>query len=284
MPVETKKIIRVYIILGVVIIILAAAVSVLVMYFTSKTAPQAEETQPTTTAPTETTAAPTEPPLPPSQFTVEDFTFDGEYLTCLTAETMVGIDVSHHQQEIDWAQVKEAGIQFVMVRLGYRALSESGNLYEDRYVRQNLQGARDAGLLVGAYFYSQATSTDEAVEEARYALSILDGFQLDLPLAYDWEEEKRNAGMDPRTVTACAMAFCRVVEQAGYQNMIYFNTHQAQELMQLLRLTEYPWWLAKYNTEGDFVCRFDMWQYTCTGTVPGIEGNVDINILILDED
>ena len=219
--------------------------------------------------------------LPQSSLTAADFTYKDGYLTCAGAQYMVGIDVSHHQQEIDWEQVADAGIDFVMVRLGYRGLKGDA-LYEDRYVHQNLQGARDAGILVGAYFYSQAITTEEAVEEAKYALEILGDFPLDLPLVYDWEEEYRTENMTTKEVTACSAAFCRIIEDAGHQSMIYFNSYQAVNLMELSYLTAYPWWLAMYDTDGDFPCRFDMWQYTDSGSVPGIEGNVDLDILLIE--
>lgn len=225
---------------------------------------------------------PTEPALPQSEFSPADFAMEGDFLACLAGETVLGIDVSHHQQVIDWQQVKSAGIEFVMVRLGYRGLGE-GQLYVDEYALQNLRCARDAGLQVGAYFYSQAITLAEAEEEARLALEILDGFPLDLPLAYDWEQENRTANLDVQTVTDCALRFCAIVEAAGYGPMVYFNSFQALELMDLRQLTAYPWWLAKYDLATAFPCRFDIWQYTCTGSVPGIQGNVDVNVMILEE-
>ena len=220
--------------------------------------------------------------LPQTALSSDDFTYKNGYLVCSAANTMMGIDVSHHQQDIDWQQVAQAGVEFVMVRLGYRGLNGQG-MYEDRYVQQNLTGAREAGILVGAYFYSQAITPEEAEEEARYALEILGDFQLDLPLVYDWEQEYRTENMATKEVTACSAAFCHIIEEAGIQPMIYFNSYQAVNLMELDYLTEYPWWLAMYDTEAEFPCRFDIWQYSSTGSVPGIEGNVDLDILILPE-
>lgn len=228
------------------------------------------------------TAEFTEPTLPQSEFSAADFVMEGEYLACLAGETVLGIDVSHHQQAIDWQEVKSSGIQFAMIRLGYRGLGE-GRLYVDEYAAQNLRLAREAGLQVGAYFYSQAISVEEAQAEAGLALEILDGFALDLPLAFDWEQENRTADVDVQTVTDCALAFCAMVEDAGYRSMIYFNSFQALELMDLQQLMDYPWWLAKYDLTTEFPCRFDIWQYTCTGSVPGIQGNVDVNVMVLEE-
>lgn len=222
------------------------------------------------------------PVLTPNPFTPEDFYYDGDFLACSAAETVMGIDVSHHQKEIDWQQVKAAGVEFVMVRLGNRGIGD-GKLYIDSYAVSNLRGAREAGLKVGAYFYSQALNLEEAREEANLALEILDGFQLDMPLVYDWEQESRTENMDARTLTDCTLAFCEVVESAGYEPMVYFNSFQAQELLILEELTQYPWWLAMYDITSEFPYKVDMWQYTCTGSIPGIAGNVDINLLLQEK-
>ena len=275
MPAEVKKQIRFWAIIGVIVMILAAGVTVLMCYFANR--------ENTAAATKELPFAPLakHQSLPQSDYTSADFAYDGEFLTCAGGETMVGIDVSHHQGEIDWQQVADSGVQFVIVRLGYRGLSGDA-MYEDRYVYQNLQGARDAGLLVGAYFYSQAITTAEAREEAYYALQILGDFPLDLPLVYDWEQENRTANMTTKEVTACSAAFCQIIEDAGHTPMVYFNSYQAENLMELAYLTEYPWWLAMYDTASDFPCRFDIWQYTCEGTVPGIEGFVDLDIMLVE--
>lgn len=232
--------------------------------------------QPNTQPPTE--PAPT---LPQSPFSPGDFTEDKGFLSCAGVNAVVGIDVSHHQQQIDWQQVADAGVKFAMIRLGRRGLT-TGALAADDLAAVNLAGAREAGLKIGAYFYSQAVSPEEAAAEAAFALQILDGTPLDLPLVYDWELEDRTAGVDQKTLTACTRTFCEAVEAAGYTAMIYFNSYQALELLDLLQLTAYPWWLAMYDHTQNFPCRMDMWQYTNTGSVPGIQGNVDVNLLFPD--
>lgn len=219
--------------------------------------------------------------IPPNRFSPDDFVMEDGFLTCITADAVMGIDVSRYQGDIDWQQVKAAGVEFVMVRLGNRGIAE-GTLHEDAYAKQNLQGARDAGLKVGAYFYSQALNIREAEEEAALALEILDGFRLDMPLAFDWEQESRTENVDARTLTDCTLAFCAAVEEAGYTPMIYFNSFQAQQLLYLQELQDIPWWLAMYDIDRSFPYRMDMWQYSCTGTVPGIEGSVDLNLLFDD--
>ena len=232
------------------------------------------------------TTVPTEPPytLPPSPYTPSDFVDDGGYLSCTAGDAVLGIDVSSHQGLIDWQAVADAGIRFAFVRLGYRGYS-NGNLMTDQYVRINLNGAREAGIPVGAYFFSQAITVEEAKQEAAYALGILDGFRLDLPLVYDWEYvngEARTANVDRPTLTDCTLAFCEAVEAVGYAPMVYFNSGQITRLLYGERIEQYPWWLAKYDPAMDFPCRADMWQYSNTGTVPGINAPVDLNLMFTE--
>ena len=225
----------------------------------------------------------TAPPsrIPANPYGPEDFTYEGDFLVCTAADAIPGVDVSSHQGEIDWAQVRDAGMEFAMIRLGYRGYT-SGGIYEDEYAVANLTGAKNAGLSVGAYFYSQAITAEEARMEARLCISILDGMALDLPLVYDWEyvsEDARTANMDRQTLMECTLAFCQEVEAAGYEAMIYFNPTLAESLLDLEELTDYPWWLAMYSSSMTYPHAIAMWQYTASGTVPGIPGNTDVNLL-----
>lgn len=234
-------------------------------------------TEPLTWPPTE---APT-PTIPANPYRPVDFTYgeDG-YLTCMAGESVLGIDVSSYQGDIDWARVREAGVEFVIIRLGFRGYTKGG-LEADELAAEYYQGARDAGLKVGAYVFSQAISVEEALEEARFVLDTVRDWTLEMPLVYDWEyvsEEARTGDMDRRLLTDCTLAFCEAVAQAGYEPMIYFNPYQAQDLLHLEELTAYRWWLAKYDGGMDYPHRVDMWQYTDQGTVPGIEGAVDLNL------
>lgn len=220
------------------------------------------------------------PPPPENVFTPMDFAYEGDYLTCLTGESLLGIDVSRYQGEIDWEQVKAAGIKFVMIRLGYRGYG-GGQLKEDAFAQVNYQGAKAAGLKVGAYFFSQAITREEAVEEAEYAMEIARGWELDMPLVYDWEclaDDYRTVGVDARQLTDYTKAFCDTVESAGYDAMIYFNSNQSRKEMHLEELTGYDFWLALYSDRMEYPYKVDMWQYTNQGSVPGISGNVDINL------
>ena len=219
-------------------------------------------------------------PQPANPYGPEDFEYQGEYLACTAGAAVLGVDVSSHQGEIDWEQVRSAGMEFAIIRIGYRGYT-SGGVYADEYARANLEGARDAGLKVGVYFYSQALDEGEALREAKFCLDFLDGEALDLPVVFDWEyagEDTRSAEMTRDALMACTRTFCREVEEGGYEAMIYFNPHIAESLLTLEELQEYPFWLAMYTDQMSWPYAVDMWQYTATGSVPGIEGDADINL------
>lgn len=222
----------------------------------------------------------TGPTLPENPYGPLDFGYEGDYLACFAGEASLGIDVSYWQGEIDWQQVKDAGIEYVMLRIGQRG-SEQGVIAEDQMVRHYYQGASAAGLKIGGYFFSQAISVEEAVEEANFVLEVIDGWQLEMPVVFDWEyysDTARTANMDARTLTDCSIAFCDTVQAAGYTPMIYFNREQAQNLVYLEELTDYKFWLAMYDSSMTYEYKIDMWQYSCTGSVPGITGDVDLNL------
>ena len=231
----------------------------------------------------ETTQATTLPPPEENPYTSLDFGEDENgYLTCLTGESILGVDVSAWQETIDWQQVKNAGMEFAIIRMGGRGTSE-GTLYPDSYLQANYEGAKEAGLMVGGYFFSQAITPEEATEEANYVLSLIEGMEMDMPIVYDWEyvdEESRTANLDPRTLTDCTKAFCETIRAAGHDAMIYFNIDQSHKQMYLEELTDYPFWLASYTTQLEYPYKIDMWQYTNQGSVPGINGNADINLLL----
>lgn len=195
-----------------------------------------------------------------------------------------GIDVSAYQKEIDWQAVAADGIDFALIRVGYRGWGEAGRLVIDEYFEANMQGAREAGLDLGVYFFSQAVTPQEAEEEARLVLECLDGQPLTYPVIFDWETisgvNGRANKLDTETLHACARAFNSVISAAGYQPMAYFSQSLGLLKYDLSRLTDYPFWLAYYASEPDpnFYYNFRMWQYSSTGKVAGIEGNVDMNI------
>lgn len=222
-----------------------------------------------------------QPPLVKNPYTQADFTDADGYRVCTAAETIRGIDVSEHQGDIDWQAVKDSGVEFAIIRVGYRGY-QSGDLFADENCQQNYEGAKAAGLKVGAYLFSQAVTVEEAQEEADFFLQCIAGWDLDLWAVYDWEyvsAEARTANVDKRTLTDCTKTFLDAVTLAGYQPMVYFNRSQSENRLYMEELTHYDFWLAMYHDPIEtFDYRMDMWQYTCTGSVPGIGGNVDINL------
>ena len=237
--------------------------------------------------PTVSETEPENPTIPPDRNPYDryDFQYDRHnYLKLQNLTSYAGVHVSAFQGKIDWKQVKASGIDFAIIRLGYRGY-ESGKLVEDEYARANLKGAKDAGLRVGAYFFSQALSIKETDQEIQFMLSILGNTKLDMPIVLDWEipaDTARTRNMDSRTLTDIQRHFCGQMRDQGYQPMIYFNWHQSEHLYVLHELEEYPFWLALYQDRMTYPWKVEMWQYTDRGRVPGISGNVDLNVYMPD--
>lgn len=195
----------------------------------------------------------------------------------------LGIDVSKWNGEIDWEIVKAEGVDFAIIRCGYRG-STSGWLIEDPFFYKNLTGAKKAGVKVGLYFFTQATSPVEAVEEASMVVSLLGDTEIDYPVFIDIEGAGGNGradNLDAAARTAIANAFCRTIRNAGLDAGVYssrywyYNNLNADEL-DTLRI-----WLAEYRDTPLYTGRYDMWQYTSSGSVAGIEGRVDLNVSYL---
>lgn len=221
--------------------------------------------------------------FPMLSWNVDQFSTDSRgRMSYSGAETLTGIDVSEHQGTIDWSKVAGDGVDFAMIRLGYRG-STQGSLYLDEYYEKNMAGAAAAGVPVGVYFFSQAIDPREAAEEARYVLDHLEGYEVSFPVVFDWEivggESARTYSVSRRTLCECTRAFCDAVKEAGYKPMIYFTRYLGYRKYILRSLTDYGFWYAEYDARPRFAFDFDMWQYSETGQVSGIEGNVDMNIL-----
>lgn len=194
----------------------------------------------------------------------------------------IGIDVSEFQPSVDWEQVKEAGIEFAMIRVGYRGYGESGRLVEDKMFRRHMEGALAAGLDVGTYFFSQAVSREETLEEAEFVLERIGQYPVTYPAAFDTEEIKgdtaRTDGLSREQFTENCIVFCDRMKEAGYDTMIYANMKWMAFTLELEKLEDYSKWYADYEPVPQCPYDFSMWQYTETGTVPGVEGNVDLNV------
>ena len=194
-----------------------------------------------------------------------------------------GIDVSEFQgEEIDWKQVRDSGVEFVIIRLGYRAYGESGELVLDAMYEDNIKGALDAGLDVGVYFFSQAVSAAEAVEEADFVLEHLKPYEITGPVVYDTEEIKwdtaRTDNNTKQEFTNYCKVFCDAVEHAGYDPMIYSNMKWMAFTLDMSELSGYDFWYADYHDVPQCPYDYKIWQYSEEGVVPGINANVDLNL------
>ncbi|MCI6739804.1 MAG: hypothetical protein MR579_03610 [Bacteroidales bacterium] len=192
-----------------------------------------------------------------------------------------GVDVSKYQGNIDWNQVKAAGYEFAIIRVGYRGYG-SGALVEDSHFRQNIQGATAAGLQVGLYFYSQAINEEEAVEEASMVLRLCSGYRLDYPIYFDTEKVAGDTGradsLSRAERTACAVAFCETIRNAGYTAGVYSYASWFYNQLNMSNFGNYQIWIAQYRDVLDFSGRYNMWQYASDGCVPGISKLCDLNI------
>ena len=197
----------------------------------------------------------------------------------------MGIDVSAHQKEIDWKKVKASGVTFVFIRIGFRGYGQTGDIRLDSMFKKNIKEAQKAGIAVGVYFFSQAVNESEAKEEAEFVRSNLKDCKLQLPVVYDPEtvdaKDARTAGVGGMQFTKNAVAFCSAIKAAGYTPMIYANMLWEAYFLDLRQLSEYPIWYADYLPTPQIPYYFSYWQYSATGKIDGIKGNVDLNIQMI---
>ena len=190
-----------------------------------------------------------------------------------------GIDVSKYQGNIDWGAVAASGINFAIIRVGYRG-SSSGALVQDPYFKKNISGATKAGIKVGLYFFTQAVNEAEAVEEASMAMSLASGYKVTYPIFIDTESASngRANGLSKSTRTAVVKAFCHTVRNGGYKAGVYASKSWYANQLNASALNGYCIWVAQYNSSCTYSGKYDMWQYSSKGSVSGIKGNVDMNI------
>ena len=198
-----------------------------------------------------------------------------------------GIDVSVWNGTINWDKVKNDGIEFAIIRGANRGYGSAGTLKTDTNVEYNLKQAEKAGISVGAYIFSQAITVKEAIEEANYLMDVVEGYNISLPLVFDFEYASDANGLTGRLyeadlsvkeATEICRAFCETVENAGYKAMVYANKSMLENDLDASQISkDYQIWLAHYTTQTSYKGEYDFWQQTTTGSVNGIEGNVDIN-------
>lgn len=193
----------------------------------------------------------------------------------------LGIDVSEFQTVTDWNAVKQAGVDFVMVRVGRRGY-ETGLIVEDTDYRRNIEGAQEAGLDVGVYFFSQAVTTNEAREEARFVLDCIKDYEITYPVVFDWEStekaEARTFEMKNDQLNTIAHAFVDTIEEAGYHPMLYFYKYLGYKQYVLDEFADCDFWLSEPADRPTFYYETAMWQYAVDGKIPGVEGAVDLDI------
>lgn len=208
-----------------------------------------------------------------------EYAVDGETVS------IKGIDVSTYQGDIDWEKVAASGVKFVFIRLGYRGY-ESGLLVKDDRFEDNIRGALQNGIAVGVYFVTQAISVEEAVEEAQFVMENIRPYNVTWPIVLDIEDAAsataRTAELSQQARTDHAIAFCETVKESGYTPMLYCNIRWFIEKLDITRITDYDKWFAQYFRKPFFPYAFQMWQYSSTGRIDGIEGNVDYNISFVD--
>ena len=193
----------------------------------------------------------------------------------------VGIDVSEFQHTIDWEKVSAVGIDIAMIRVGYRGYG-SGNMQEDSMYKTNIEGAKEAGLSVGVYFFSSAINRDEGVEEAQFVLDRIKDYSIDQPIVIDTEyvfedDEARANNISVEDRTAAVVGFCETIEAAGYTPMIYASRDQFIKYLDIEAIGDWEFWLAAYDTP-IFPYHTEGYQYTPYGYVDGIETQVDLDV------
>lgn len=210
-------------------------------------------------------------------------------MTKETDETCMGIDVAKYQGTIDWQQMPENGVDFAMVRVGYRTLRD-GVIEEDSNGRYNLQEASKAGIPVGVYFFSTAVSEEEAREEAQWVANVIAKYPITYPVVYDCEgfrdSESRQYGMTKEERTDVALAFLKAMKKLGYEAMFYGSKNELEMFWEMERIEkQYKVWVAQYPAEpypatsqSSYEGKHQMWQYTKEGALPGIETPVDFNL------
>ncbi len=223
--------------------------------------------------------------LKKNNYTIENLQIleNGEYqyLTDGQVTSYKGIDVSKFQSWIDWRAVAADGVQFAFIRVGNRGY-ETGEIVEDEYFGHNMNSANAAGVKTGVYFFSQAITEEEAIEEANFVLEKIAPYQVSCPVVLDVEmiagDEGRADGLSVEDRTHLTKVFCETIANAGYKPMIYMNLEVAAAKLNLAELEAYEKWFAYYNTDFYYPYDYSVWQYSENGTVAGIKNTVDVNI------
>lgn len=204
-----------------------------------------------------------------------------QYLTDGQVISHKGIDVSSHQGNIDWNLVAQDGVEFAIIRVGYRGYGSEGRLVVDEKFEDNIKGAKAAGIKVGVYFFSQAINETELLEEANLVLEQIAPYSIECPVVYDVEKTSAAGRMNAISVedrTHLTQLFCQTIENSGYKPMIYHNTEMGALLINIAKLENYDKWYASYSDQMFYPYEYKIWQYSDKGKIQGISTDVDLNI------
>lgn len=202
-------------------------------------------------------------------------------ITQIKKKVLNGIDVSIYQGTIDWTKVSKSGVDFAMIRAGYRGYGDKGVLVEDSMFSKNVLGAKTNKIDIGIYFYTQAINVEEAKEEAKFVVNLIKKYGIDVkyPIAIDTELSPTGTGradsISKEKRTEIVKAFCETIKQLGYKPMVYASKYWLYDNLNVQQISQYDTWLAHYTDKTDYKYSYTMWQYTSTGNVDGITGNVD---------
>lgn len=202
-------------------------------------------------------------------------------ITQIKKKVLNGIDVSVYQGTIDWAKVSKSGVDFAIIRAGYRGYGDKGVLVEDSMFSKNVLGAKTNKIDIGIYFYTQAINVEEAKEEAKFVVNLIKKYGIDVkyPIAIDTELSPTGTGradsISKEKRTEIVKAFCETIKQLGYKPMVYASKYWLYDNLNVQQISQYDTWLAHYTDKTDYKYSYTMWQYTSTGKIDGITGNVD---------
>lgn len=226
--------------------------------------------------------------LPKNEYKAENFQLEDPVLKYYfngKLSSKFGVDISKDQTNVDFRKVADQGVDFVMLQLGARGYS-SGKIILDSSFSEKMKNAQEAGLGIGIYFYSQAVTKEEAVEEANYVIAAASGYAVTYPVVFYTEEvlgdSARTDNINNEKLTDCAIAFCEAVKKSGYIPMICADERQFAKRIDITKLTGYEWWLRDSDEKSDFPYKYSIRQYSQKGKVDGIEGEANLDICFLD--
>lgn len=199
----------------------------------------------------------------------------------------LGLDLSYHDKSVDWDQLAASGVEFVMLRCGYRGYTEGGLIKDEKFDEYAAEANR-VGINLGVYFFTQSVTVEEAEKEAEFVLDLIKDYDISYPVALDTEmiedpEARTNTTEISKDLRSeMAIAFCEKIKEEGYYPVIYASENWMRRNMNLEMVNVYDFWAAQYQPQNDFLYDFTIWQYTDSGAIPGVSGNVDLDISLID--